>query len=252
MNHLSAIIICKNEADNIAACLESIDWVDEIILLDSGSEDDTLTIAAGYPVQIQVNRDWQGFGRQKNRALALASGEWVLSLDADERVTPALRDEILQVLGEADAADVYLIPRLSAYCGRWIRHSGWQPDHVARLFRRDQAHFSDDLVHERLLYPPERGRKLRSYLEHWSFTSMEQVLDKLNRYSTAGALRLRGQGKRASLKKAVFRAFWAFVRTYVLQRGFLDGREGFMLAVSNAEGVYYKYIKLLFLQENDT
>ena len=244
---LSVIIITLNEAARLAATLESVAWADELIVLDSGSTDDTLEIARRYTEHVAVNADWQGFGVQKNRALDMASGDWVLSLDADESVSPALAAEIRAALHHPQA-DTYAIPRLSSYLGRPMRHSGWWPDEVVRLFKRGTARFSLDVVHERLLFdaPPAR---LTQALQHESFSSLEQVLDKVNRYSSAGAEKLAAEGRKAGLGTAIGRALWAFVRTYLLKAGFLDGREGLMLAISNAEGVYYRYLKLMLLNE---
>jgi len=245
---LSVIIITKNEAADIRACLESVAWADEIIVVDSASTDDTAAICKELGAQVHVVHDWPGFGPQKNRALAYATRDWVLSLDADERVTPELRREIEAVMHEERAYAAYDIPRSSSYCGRFMRHSGWYPDHVTRLFRRGSSRFSDDLVHERLLVEGATG-KLRGEGEllHYAFDGMEEVLRKVNQYSTAGAQRMHAQGRKGSLAGAVLRGIWSFVRTYFLRLGFLDGREGFMLAVSNAEGTYYRYVKLLLL-----
>lgn len=245
MPTVSVVIITKNEAANIRECLESVRWADEIVVLDSGSSDGTVEICRQYTEHVYVNDDWPGFGVQKNRALAWATGEWILALDADERVPSALYREIREVLNDARGPLVYEMPRLSYYCGRAIRHSGWWPDYVARLFRRGMASFSNAAVHERLCFEGKPGR-LTNHLEHFSFRGLDEVLDKVNRYSTAGALMMRARGQRASLRRAILHGAWAFVRTYIVQRGFLDGREGFMLAVSNAEGTYYRYLKCLY------
>jgi glycosyltransferase involved in cell wall biosynthesis len=242
---LSVILITKNEAANIRACLESVAWADEIIVVDSGSTDNTVDIAKELGAQVH-SHDWPGFGLQKNRALAYASKDWVLSLDADERVTPELRAEIETILHKEQTADTYLVPRLSNYCGRFMRHSGWYPDLLPRLFKRGKARFSDDLVHERLIVDGVPG-KLQGLLLHYAFDDMEEVLHKVNQYSTAGAAMMQRRGRKASLTGAVLRGVWSFIRTYVLRGGFLDGREGFMLAVSNAEGTYYRYLKLMLL-----
>src|SRR5690625_4755128 len=147
---LSVIIITKNEADNIADCLDSVAFADEWIVVDSGSTDDTCRIAREKGADVVSTSDWPGFGPQKNRALERASGQWVLSIDADERVTPELAAEIQAVL-QQPRADGYYIARLSNFCGRWIRHSGWWPDYVLRLFRRESARFTDSLVHESVI-----------------------------------------------------------------------------------------------------
>lgn len=245
---LSVILITLNEAERLATTLEVIAWADEIVVVDAGSTDGTVEIARRFTDKVVVTDDWPGFGPQKNRALDLATGEWVLSIDADERVTPELAAEIRATLA-APRFDAYCIPRLSNYLGRPMRHSGWWPDEVLRLFRRGKAHFSSDIVHERLLFDGKIGC-LRSMLQHESFSSLEQVLEKVNRYSTAGAEKLAAQGRTANLRTAVLRALWTFIRTYVFKAGFLDGRQGFMLAVSNAEGVYYRYLKLMLLTEH--
>ena len=244
---LSVVLITLNEAERLRTTLTAVAWADEMIVLDAGSTDATVEIAREFTDKVFVDADWQGFGVQKNRALAQAAGEWVLSLDADEVVSPELAAEIQTIL-KNPVADAYAIPRLSSFLGRKMRHSGWWPDEVVRLFRRGTAQFSADVVHERLLVEGKVGR-LQHALQHASFSSLEQVLDKVNRYSSAGAERLQAQGRRAGLGTAIGRGVWAFFRTYILKAGFLDGREGFMLAVSNAEGVYYRYLKLMLLNE---
>ena len=246
LTSLTVIVITKNEAHNIEACLQSVLFAEQIVVLDSGSTDDTLEIAKKIGAQVSQTPDWQGFGVQKNRALALARSDWVLSIDADERVTPALRTEIMAALANP-VHDVYDFPRLSSYCGQYMRHSGWYPDRVMRLFRRELARFSDDLVHEKLITSSKIGQ-LVSPLLHESFTSFEAVLDKANRYSTAGAQILLRRGKTSSVSKALAHGFWAFCRTYFLRCGFLDGRLGLVLAISNAEGTYYRYLKLWLLR----
>ena len=244
---LSAIIITRNEEARIRECLASVSFAAEVIVVDNASTDATPDIARAAGAQVHHAPDWPGFGPQKNRALALATRPWVLAIDADERVTPQLRDEILAVIAAAGGPDAWDMPRRSSYCGQYMAYSGWYPDRVTRLFRRGTAKFSDDVVHERLLTTGVIGH-LRGDLLHETFEDLSSVLQKLDRYSTAGAERMRQQGKRSSLGKAVAHALWAFVRTYVLQRGFLDGRMGFVLAVSNAEGTYYRYLKLWLLQ----
>ena len=256
---LSVIIIAKNEADTIRPCLESVAWADELIVLDSGSTDNTVEICREYTPHVHLT-DWPGYGRQKNRAFNLASGDWVLSIDADERVSPDLRAEIESIVdaetvssGDAasdkPAADAYQIPRLSSYCGRWIRHGGWWPDHVIRLTRCGAARFTDDLVHERMVVNGQVGT-LVNPLRHETFRTLDAVLDKVNEYSTASAQMQFERGKHGSLSKAVLRGAWNFFKTYFVRGGFLDGREGFMLAVSNAEGTYYRYLKLMLLERN--
>jgi glycosyltransferase involved in cell wall biosynthesis len=239
---ISVIVITKNEEAAIGRCLASVRWADEMVVVDSGSTDRTVELARAAGARVTVMSDWPGFGPQKNRALDLATGDWVLSLDADEWVTPALAAEIGAAVQRTDAPAGFELPRLSSFVGREMRHSGWWPDHITRLFRRGSARFSDDLVHERLVVTGAVGR-LTEPLQHESFTSLEEVVDKMNRYSSASARMRVERGKSGSVGSAVAHGVWAFIRTYVLRAGFLDGREGFVLAVANAEGTYYRYLK---------
>jgi glycosyltransferase involved in cell wall biosynthesis len=246
---LSVIIIAKNEEQMIRDCLQSVSWADEIIVVDSGSTDRTVAICHELGAKVH-GRDWTGFGPQKNRALDLATGDWVLSLDADERISAELCKTIQSVLANPEDNVAFRLPRSSSYCGRIMRHSGWWPDYVTRLFKRGHARFSDDLVHERLIVNGKTGT-LKQPLLHEAFRDLEQVLQKLNSYSSAGAAMLSQRGGKASLASAVGHGLWTFIRTYFLRAGFLDGREGFMLAVSNAEGAYYRYLKAMLLQEKN-
>lgn len=242
---LSVAIITLNEEGNLPDCLASVAFADEIVVVDGGSDDRTCDIARTAGARVIEARDWSGFGIQKNRAIDACTGDWVLSIDADERVTQALRDEILATLLNP-TFDVYQMPRRSYYCGRFMRHSGWWPDHVRRLFRRGTARFSAAPVHEALETDRAIGR-LQNPLEHWSFRSMEQVLDKVNRYSSLSAPIVVEHGRRPTVATALLHGAAAFFRTYVLKRGFLDGSHGLMLAISNAEGSYYRYIKAMLL-----
>lgn len=245
---LSVILITKNEAEVVGRCLESVRWADEIIVLDSGSTDATVEICRRYTDKVLVT-DWPGFGPQKNRALALATCDWVLSIDADEWLDDALREAVREAIARADAQG-FRLQRLSSYCGRYMRHSGWWPDEVLRLFRRNAGRFSDHRVHERVMVEGRVGT-LPGLLLHESYRSLDQVLEKVNHYSREGALDLHGRGQRASLGTAVGHGLWAFFRTWILRRGFLDGREGFIVAVSNAEATYYRYLKLMYLRQGD-
>ena len=247
MPTLSVILITRNEEANLADCLASLEGIaQQIVVVDTNSSDRTLDIAKSYGAAIAQPPDWPGFGPQKNRALDLATGEWVLSLDADERLTPALKSEIVTAIHHSAHVDCFAIPRLSWYCGRFIRHSGWNPDYVDRLFKRGSARFSDDLVHERLI-PSGQVAKLENPMLHYSFMDYSQVLQKIDRYSTASAEQAFAQGKTSTPLKAVLHGAWSFFRTYFLRAGFLDGPQGFTLAMSNAQGTYYRYIKLWHL-----
>jgi glycosyltransferase involved in cell wall biosynthesis len=240
MARLSAIIIARNEAGNIGACLDSVAFADERIVVDSNSEDVTAEIAAAKGASV-TSHAFEGFGPQKNFALSLAQGDWVLCVDADERVSPALATLIQRAIRDG-GADGYEFPRLSSFCGRQMRHSGWSPDYVLRLFRRGRGRFSDDLVHERVICDGPVVR-LAEPLLHAPVVRLEDALSRMDRYSTAGAAMLKAQGRRISFASGIAHGLWTFVRVYILQAGFLDGREGFLLAVANAEGVYYRYMK---------
>jgi glycosyltransferase involved in cell wall biosynthesis len=249
MPTLSVILITRNEEANLADCLASLEGIaQQIVVVDTNSTDLTLQIAKNHGAVIAQPADWPGFGPQKNRALELATGEWVLSLDADERLSPALRSEILTAINHPAQVDCFAIPRLSWYCGRFIRHSGWSPDYVDRLFKRGTARFSDDLVHERLV-PNGRVAKLENPMLHFSFMNFSQVLQKIDRYSTASAEQAFSKGKKSSPLKAVLHGIWAFIRTYFIRLGFLDGPQGFALAISNGQGTYYRYMKLWQLHQ---
>jgi glycosyltransferase involved in cell wall biosynthesis len=241
---LSVILITKNEATNIRACLESVEWADELIVVDSGSIDDTVTIARAMGAKV-YELNWPGFGPQKNRALGYATGDWVLSIDADERVTPELRSELQQVMYE-ERADGYFCPRLSQFCGAFVRHSGWYPDYVLRLFRRGKGRFSDSLVHESVQLEG-RSEKLRSPLLHYSYLNAADVERKVEHYSTAAAQQMHAAGKNAGLMRAALSASWAFVRTWVIRLGVLDGSTGWGIARMNARTTWLKYRKLASL-----
>ena len=245
MASLSVIVITKNEAHNIEACLQSVLFADQLVVLDSGSTDDTTSSAKKMGAEVSLNTDWRGFGVQKNRALAFASCDWVLSIDADERLSPELQAEVKSVLLNPQF-DVYSFPRLSSFCGQNMRHSGWYPDRVARLFKRGVARFSDDLVHEKLQTNKPVG-KLKNDLTHETYRDLSQMLCKSDAYSTSGAAAMFGRRLSATLASAVAHAIWAFIRTYILRLGFLDGQLGFVLATSVAQTTYNRYVKLWLL-----
>ncbi|MBU6467777.1 MAG: glycosyltransferase family 2 protein [Betaproteobacteria bacterium] len=239
---LSVIVITKNESHAIEECLASVAFADEIIVVDGGSLDDTVEKAKSCGAIVHSNTHWQGFGFQKNLALHYATQEWVLSIDADERVSPELKAEILTVMAE-ESHQVFRIPRSSSYCGHFMRHGGWWPDYVVRLFKRGSAEFSSDRVHERLETHQPIGT-LNHPIIHYTYETLEEVIAKTNQYSTLGAQMLFDKGRRANLTLATLKGLWAFIRTYFLRAGFLDGGYGFLLAVSNAQTTFYRYAKL--------
>ena len=239
---LSVAIIAYNEAHRIARCLQSVSFADQIVVLDSGSTDDTVTIARGLGADVEVTPDWPGFGPQKNRALARCRYRWVLSIDADEQVSDALAAEILRVLREAPAEATvagYWLRRSSRYCGQVIRHGLWGNDRVLRLFERQRGRFTDARVHESLVCDGET-RVLEGILVHDSVDSPEDARSKARRYAFLGAEALRARGRGGALQGGVH-AGWSFVRGYMLRAGFLDGRFGLTLARLNAAGTFWKY-----------
>ncbi|CAG9245095.1 Lipopolysaccharide core biosynthesis glycosyltransferase WaaE [Paraburkholderia unamae] len=246
---LGVAIITKNAALRLAQCLDAVAFADDIVVIDGGSTDGTADIARAHGARVIEETAWPGFGPQKNRALDALATDWVLSIDADEVVSPELAASIRAAIA-APQADVYAVDRLSSFCGTWIRHSGWYPDWIPRLFKRGRARFSDDLVHERLVFDAS-AQRLTGKLLHYSYEDFDAVLRKLDAYSGAGARQRAANGKSGSFGKAVVRGAWAFVRTYVLRAGFLDGRAGFQIAVFNAETVYYRFLKLALLNGKD-
>jgi glycosyltransferase involved in cell wall biosynthesis len=237
---LSAIVITRNEATNIRACLDSLAFCDERIVIDCGSTDTTAEIARERGARVELH-EWCGYGPQKNYALSLATGTWVLSLDADERVTPELAAAIKSAIADA-GADAWEIPRISSFCGRQMRHSGWYPDYVLRLFRRGKARFDDVIVHERVICDGV-VKRLRPPLTHYPVVKLEDALSRMDCYSTAKAQGILASGRKVSFLSGIGHGLFSFLRTYVLKAGFLDGAEGFLLAVANAEGSYYPYMK---------
>ena len=241
MPQLSAIVITRDEAANIGACLDSLTFCDERIVVDSGSTDATVEIARQKGARVELH-PWRGYGPQKNYALSLATGEWVLSVDADEQVPPALAAAIKGVLSDR-GADGWEFPRLSSFCGRQMRHSGWYPNYVLRLFRRGKAGFEDVIVHESVVCAGP-VKRLSEPLIHHPVRRLEDALSRMDRYSTASAQALAASSRRVSFMTGIGHGLFSFLRTYVLRAGFLDGAEGFLLAVANAEGSYYRYMKL--------
>lgn len=239
---LSVAIIARNEAHRIARCLQSVAFADQIVVLDSGSTDDTVAIARGLGADVEVTPDWPGFGPQKNRALARCRYRWVLSIDADEQISDALAAEILRVLRAAPAEATvagYWLRRSSRYCGQVIRHGLWGNDRVLRLFERQRGRFTDARVHESLVCDGET-RVLEGILVHDSVDSPEDARSKARRYAFLGAEALRARGCGGSLQGGVH-AGWSFLRGYLLRAGFLDGRFGLTLARLNAAGTFWKY-----------
>jgi len=245
---LSVIIIAKNEEANIRRCLESVQWADEIIVLDSGSTDNTIAIAKEFTEQVHLT-DWQGYGIQKQRALSLATGDWILNLDADEFVGEDLKKEIIQVMN-VDQADAYRIAIRMSFYDKPLRYSSSPKRHI-RLFKRAGACYSTDIVHEKIILPAKvRIARMKAAIRHHSFRDLSHALYKINRYSSYTAKIRIQQQQHASLCKTILSTSWMFFRCYILQRGFLDGREGFILAWLNAQGTCYRGLKQIYQDRN--
>ncbi len=246
---LSVIIITKNESLHIRRCLKSVSWADEIIVYDSGSEDETVSICKEFTPNVFIT-DWPGFGPQKQRALNKATHDWVLSIDADELISESLKNEILSAIKSSEF-NGFEIPFLSFYCGKLIKHGGWKSEHHLRLFKRHHSQFTPDIVHENILVQGKVSI-LNNPIMHYSYTDQEEVLRKINTYSTLGAENLFRKGHKSNIVKATTKGLWMFFRNYFIKVGFLDGTEGLMLAISSAEGTFYKYLKLrdLHLKQN--
>jgi glycosyltransferase involved in cell wall biosynthesis len=239
--NISATIITKNEEKNIEDCLKSLDWVDEIVVLDCGSDDRTVDIAKQYTDRVYVEA-WRGQGHQKNRAVELAQGPWIFSIDADERATPELAREIGEIVHRGDK-DAYAMRRKNFYKDQWIDHCGWWPDWVKRVFVKGKAQFSSDVIHDSLQVPTAVG-KLNNAIVHYSFKSPEDFLDRAYWYAHHQAREMHDQGRRASAWTATSHALYALFQTYVLRLGFLNGAAGLLVAVSNCVGVFYRYMML--------
>jgi glycosyltransferase involved in cell wall biosynthesis len=238
---LTVIIAAKNEGHQIRACVDSVSFADEILVLDSGSTDDTAAQARSAGAVVHLT-DWKGYGPQQQRGISLASSDWVLSLDADEVVTKVLQQEILVAISQAEF-DGYRLPRHSSFCGTFIEHSGWRPDYTLRLARRLQAGFTEHFLHAHMTVNGKTGH-LRSPIIHYSYKNLDDVLEKLNRYSSGAALDLQTRGGSSTLTKALLKGLWSFIRSYFLKQGFRDGRMGLALAIYNSHTTYYKYLRL--------
>ncbi len=241
MAKLSVLVLAKNEEHNIEACLESVRWADEIVVVDTGSADDTVEKAQKWTPRV-LTTEWLGFAGTKNWGLEHVTGDWVLWLDADERVTPELAEEIRAVLSQG-SQDGYEIPRKANFLGHWILHGGWYPGFVLRLIRRELAHFEESRVHEGLRRPPKVGR-LRNPLLHYTDPTLEHYLTKFNRYTSLAAEDLKEKGRRFHLTDLLFRPVHLFLKMYIFKAGFLDGMAGFLLAQLSAFYVFTKYAKL--------
>lgn len=237
---ISAILITKNEESNISECIASLAFCDDVIVVDSGSSDDTVKIARSAGAAVHVVEDWQGFGPQKQRALDLASSDWVLSIDADERVPDALRGEIERAVESGRYAGYYL-NRVTWFLGQRMRHGAMHPDRIVRLARRNKAKFTSAIIHEALIVDGEVG-SLDEPLRHYSYRTIDDAMRKMHHYVIAAAEAKRREHRMGGLFVAIARSTYTFLKSYVLQAGFLDGRRGYVAAVLDSQMVFWRYL----------
>jgi len=238
---ISVAIITKDAASDLDRCLASVSFADEIIVLDQGSTDDTAAVCARHGVALHQSK-WLGFGPMKQKAVGLCRNRWVLSIDSDEEVTAELRTAIENLVADPVEA-AFAVNRLSRFLGKWIRHCGWHPEFVVRLFDRERAGFNDKSVHEAVETTGTVGR-LPGLMLHYTYETMEQYIAKLNRYTTLAAEQMRAEGRTVNLLQAVVRSKVAFWRMYILRGGLLDGWQGAVLCLSSGFSVLVKYVKL--------
>ena len=247
---MSVTIITLDEAAHIAAAIDSAAWADEIIVVDSHSRDDTAAIARAMGARVEI-RDWPGWIEQKNHAASIAAHDWILSLDADERVTPELAAEVRALLAAEPPRRAYRVPRVTFHLGRWIRTTDFYPDYQTRLYDRRAAQWRGKYVHESVGTDGPVGQ-LRGELQHYSYRDLRDHLDRINRYSTLAASQMHEAGRRASALDLLVHPPAAFLRNYVLRRGFMDGGAGLLLSLVNAYSVFVKFAKLWELQHSRT
>ncbi len=245
---LSIAIITFNEEERLAECLQSVNFANEIIVVDSNSTDKTQSIAKQFGANIhQV--PWQGFGPQKQAAIDYCTYQWVLILDADERLSQEAAKEIKEVISQNNTPySAFAMPRQNFFLGRWIKHAGWWPDYVTRLINKERCLMNKNLVHEALEVNGKIGQ-LNSPLVHFATRDLDHTMQKMNRYSTAGAVEMFTRKETSSYCKALSRGLWAFFYNYTIRLGFLDGNQGFIIAVSDAANKFFKYAKLVEMRE---
>ena len=240
---LSVAIITKNEKENIRQCLQSISFAGQIVIVDSGSTDNTLEIAAEFGCEI-YSEAWRGFGPQKQSAIDKCSQPWILVLDADERIPPDTADIIKKIVTDSNVKDAgFSFPRKNYFQGRWIKHAGWWPDRIVRLFRKEAGRITTAMVHESVEVQGMIG-VLDVPIEHYTESSLSKIIQKIDKYSTLGAQEAFKDGKHSSVFSAFMRAFFTFNQDYFLRLGMLDGRQGLTLAVTDAVNKFFKYAKL--------
>ncbi len=245
MNTLSIVVIAKNEGENLAACLATATWADEVLVIDGGSTDNTVEVAQRFTPHVFSFNDWPGYGKQRQRAQALAHSHWILMLDADEHITPESQREIQEIVRHYPMDTVFAIPRLTWCFGGYIRHGGWYPDYVSRLYPTKLTQYDNALVHEQVIIPPNaRVERLTHTLLHFSYRDMQHYLVKSAGYASLWATQKQAQGKTTSLSNGALHAIGCLLRMYILRGGFLDGKRGLLLALLSAHSTFVKYADL--------
>lgn len=249
---ISSIIIAKNEEKNIKRCIESqLKCVDEIIVLvDSSSTDKTFEVASSFDEVVCQKTEWKGFAETKKEALALTSNQWVLWIDADEELTPELCSELNELKSTTTKNAAFKFARRAFFLGKWIRHSGWYPGYVTRLFNKIHCSFDSSEVHEGLIVDGEVGT-LENDLNHYTDPSIEHYFEKYNRYTSLAAFELKKRNRIFTFADILLRPLFQFIKMYIFKLGFLDGLRGFMLAVFSSSYVFTKYCKLWEINKNE-
>ena len=249
MNKLSVYIIAFNEEEKIKQALLSVEWADEIIVADSFSTDNTVSIAEEFGAKI-IQIPFNGFGELRNKAIEACSHNWIFSLDSDERCTRQAKEEIKKIIQSKESVDAYYVPRRNYFMGKWVRHGGYYPDfRQPQLFKKGVLKFENDAVHERYQVISDKPLGyLKSFINQIPFKDLEEVIHKTNRYSSLGAQKMFESNREAGMTRALLHGFWAAFTLYFLKLGFLDGWPGFIIAFGNFEGTFYKYAKF-YLQD---
>jgi len=247
---ISVYIIAYNEAEKIKDCINSVLWADEIIVADSNSTDGTSEIAEELGAKV-IHIPFKGYGLLRNQAISHCNGDWIFSLDSDERCTIKVRDEIIKIINKA-SLDIYRVPRKNFFMGQWIKYSGWYPNfRQPQLFKNGKMSYTLDPVHEGYIsHSNKKIGSLKNYIWQFPFKNIEEIINKTNRYSSLGVLKLEKKGVTGGILKAFLHGFWSFIKHYIFKLGFLDGGPGFVIAFSNFEGTFYRYIKLTEAQKN--
>ena len=247
---ISVYIIAFNESLKIRDCINSVLWADEVIVADSNSTDGTTEIALELGAKV-IHIPFNGYGELRNKAIKECTGDWIFSLDSDERCTIEVRDEIIKVI-ENSNLDIYRIPRKNFFMGKWIKYSGWHPNYrQPQLFKNGKMSYTMDSVHEGFISHSDKEiGTIKNDIWQFPFKNTEEVIYKANRYSSLGIKKLQDKGVRGSYSKALFHGLWSFIKHYIFKLGFLDGGAGFVIAFGNFEGTFYRYIKLMESQKN--